>query len=213
MTLTAYIRATYGTSRRTSRVYLEAVHRLSNLGVVVTQVVDWDLTGGLRFRVARGRPLYAFEGDLVSRFEIFDEADLDAALARFDELHPQAPRLENAASQLGERQLAHFAARDWAAMTELLADDTSTDDRRRVVNAGNQHGRDVDVADHASPRRPRGREHIASTVIATRGERLALTRSRMSGRDQRPDAFYTEALSILEIDADNRGRSQGRVRS
>ena len=29
-------------------------------------------------------------------------------------------------------------------MTELLADDISTDDRRRVVNAGLQHGREAD---------------------------------------------------------------------
>ena len=28
------------------------------------------------------------EGDLISRCEVFDEADLDAALARFDELQP-----------------------------------------------------------------------------------------------------------------------------
>ena len=27
-----------------------------------------------------------FDGDLLSRYELFDEADLDAALARFDEL-------------------------------------------------------------------------------------------------------------------------------
>ena len=151
--------------------------------------------------------LFAFEGDLVSRFELFDETDLDAALARFDELQPQAPRLENAASQVGERQLAHFAARDWSAMTELLAEDTSTDDRRRVVNAGNQHGRDADVATMRALA-DLGVAHIASTVIATRGERLALTLSRMSGRDQRPDAFYTEALSVLEIDGDNRGAAK-----
>ena len=43
------------------------------------------------------------EGDLVSRCEIFDEADLDAALAKFDELSRPAPRLENAASQVDER--------------------------------------------------------------------------------------------------------------
>ncbi|HWT49026.1 MAG TPA: hypothetical protein VN255_10755, partial [Mycobacterium sp.] len=30
--------------------------------------------------------LYTVEGDLISRAEVFDEADLDAALARFDEL-------------------------------------------------------------------------------------------------------------------------------
>ena len=63
------------------------------------------------------------EGDLFNRCEIFDEADLDAALARFEELHPQAPRLENAASQVGERFWKYFAARDWDAMAEMLADD------------------------------------------------------------------------------------------
>ncbi len=187
-------------------IYIEAVHRLSDLGAVVTQVLKGTSRQGF---VAEWRMIGTFilEGDLVSRCEAFDETDLDAAVARFDELHRPARRLENAASQLGERQLAHFAARDWAAMTELLADDTSTDDRRRVVNAGIQHGRDVDVATMRALA-DLGVAHIASTVIATRGERLALTRSRMSGRDQRPDAFYTEALSILEIDADNRGAAK-----
>ena len=41
------------------------------------------------------------EGDIVNHCEIFDEADIDAALARFDELQPQSPRLENTASQVG----------------------------------------------------------------------------------------------------------------
>ncbi len=58
--------------------------------------------------------LVTVEGDLVKRCEIFDEADLDAALARFEELQPQAPRLENAASQVGQRFLAHFAARSFS---------------------------------------------------------------------------------------------------
>ena len=43
------------------------------------------------------------DGDLINRCEIFDEADLDAAFARFDELSRPAPRLENAASQVEER--------------------------------------------------------------------------------------------------------------
>ena len=53
---------------------------------------------------------------LVSRTELFDEADLDAAIARFDELTPPARRLENAASHAYDRFLADFAARDWAGM-------------------------------------------------------------------------------------------------
>ncbi len=47
--------------------------------------------------------MLTFDGDLISRCEMFDEADLDAALARFDELSRPARRLENAASQVSER--------------------------------------------------------------------------------------------------------------
>ena len=49
-----------------------------------------------------------------------------------------------------------------------------------------------------------GVTNITSTVIATRGERLALSRVRFSGRDQRPEAFHTDALGIVEINADDR---------
>ena len=45
---------------------------------------------------------------------------------------------------------------------------------------------------------------MMSTVVATRGERLALSRTRAAGRDERSAAFHTEALNIIEIDADNR---------
>ena len=47
----------------------------------------------------------------------------------------------------GRALLAHFAARDWDAMAEILADDVSADDRRRVVGAGVRHGRDAEIAD------------------------------------------------------------------
>jgi hypothetical protein len=187
-------------------IHIEAVHQLSSFGTVVTRELHGTSREGFEAEW-RMLQLLTVEGDRITRSELFDETDLDAALARFDELQPQAPRLENAASQVGERFWKHFAAREWAAMAELIADDTSTDDRRRVVNAGNQHGRDADVATMRALA-DLGVAHITSTVIATRGERLALTRARMSGRDQRPDAFYTEALSILEIDADNRGAAK-----
>ena len=45
-----------GTSRRAS-IYIEAVHRLTDLGAVVTHVATWDLARGLRRRVADHRPL------------------------------------------------------------------------------------------------------------------------------------------------------------
>ena len=43
------------------------------------------------------------DGSLISRCEIFDEADLDAALTRFDELQLQVPRVKNAATRVEQR--------------------------------------------------------------------------------------------------------------
>ena len=40
---------------------------------------------------------------MINRGEVFDEADIDAAIARFDELSRPTRRLENAASRVAER--------------------------------------------------------------------------------------------------------------
>lgn len=184
------------------RIYIEAVHRLSDVGAVVTQGLRGTSQDGFAAEW-REINLLAVEGDLIGRSEIFDEEDIDAALARFDELSRPAPRLENAASQLDEHFYAHFAARDWDAMAEILADDYRGDDRRRVVGAGVRHGRDAEIVNMRAIADV-GITNITSTVIATRGERLVLTRDRYSGRDQGPGAFHTEVLGIVEISADNR---------
>ena len=83
------------------------------------------------------------EGGLLSRAEVFDEADLDAAVARFDELHPQAPRLENTAARVNERFSQCFVLRDWVAVAQIFANNIVYDDRRRVVNGGSWQGRDL----------------------------------------------------------------------
>ena len=49
-----------------------------------------------------------------------------------------------------------------------------------------------------------GVTNLTSTVIATRGERLVLSRVRVSDSDERPEAFRTDVLDIVEIDADER---------
>ena len=72
-------------------------------------------------------------GDLISRGEIFDEADIDAALARFDELHRQTTRMENAASRTINRLFAHDGARDWAAIARHA-------DRRQFRRRSQSHG-------------------------------------------------------------------------
>ena len=82
--LTAYIRATWDVAPDV-KIYIEAVHRLSDLGAVVTHVVNGTSQEGFDAEW-REISLLTIEGDLINRCEIFDEADIDAALARFDEL-------------------------------------------------------------------------------------------------------------------------------
>jgi ketosteroid isomerase-like protein len=183
-------------------VYLETVHRLSDLGAVVTHAVHGTSQEGFE---AEWREIHLVtrKGELFNRSEMFDEADMEAALARFDELSRPAPRLENAASQLHERFQACFAARDWDAIAELFADDTSTDDRRPVLGVGIRRGRDAVIADWRATADV-GVQNITSTIIATRGDRVVLNRYRFSGRDQRPEAFRTEVLGVIEIESDQR---------
>ena len=199
--MTAYIRATWDLAPDVS-IYIEAVHRLSDLGAVVTHAAHGDLAEGFdaEWRVI---DLLTVEGDLINRCEIFDEADLDAALARFDELSRPAPRLENAATRVIERVQASLTAHDWDAIAEIMADDISDDDRRRVVNAGIRRGPQAEI-DNMRAIADLGATVTTSDVIATRGERLALVRIRVSIRDQEASAFDIESLNIVEIDTDDR---------
>ena len=78
------------------------MHRLNNLGAVVTHVAHETSQEGFdaEWRVIS---VLTVDGDMINRCEVFDEADLDAAIARFDQLSRPAPRLENAASRVVER--------------------------------------------------------------------------------------------------------------
>ena len=66
------------------------MHRLSDRGAVVIHAADGTSREGFNAEW-REVSLVTADGDTVNRCELFDEADLDAALARFDEIHPQAP--------------------------------------------------------------------------------------------------------------------------
>ena len=194
--------ATCWTSCRTSSVHTEAVHRLANLGVVVTQAAHGTSQDGFDAEW-REIALFDFDGDLLSRYELFDEADLDAALARFDELQPQAPRLENAASQVYERFQAHFATSDWDAIADMLTADLYSDDRRPVVGGGIRPGRDALIEDLRAVTDVEI-TNATSDAIATRGGRLALARARYSRGHGEPDPFHVDFLQLVEIDAEDR---------
>ena len=193
----AYIQAAWDDSPDT-KIYVGAVHRLSKIGAVVTHLAHGISQEGFD---AEWRDIHvlAVEDDMLSHSELFDEADLDAAIAKFEELSPQSSLLENAASQTYERLQRHFAARDWAAMAAMLADTSLMDDRRRVVGAGVRRGRDATMAGWRAIAEI-GATNVTSVAIATRGTRLVLCRTwaETSG------AFDVEALQIVEIDSDER---------
>ncbi len=192
--LNAYIRSSWD-DMPDGRTYIEAVHRLSDVGAVLTHTAEGTTQGGFEAQW-RGIDIIMVEGDMVSHSEMFEEADLDAALARFDELDRPAPRLENAASQAYEHFWTCVSTRDWAALAELLSADIFTDDRRRVVNGGARHGRDAEIADKRVLV-DLGMTNVTVSVVATRGERLALNRVRSS-------EFQTEVFNVAESDADDR---------
>ncbi|MDQ1494556.1 MAG: hypothetical protein QOG69_1039, partial [Actinomycetota bacterium] len=198
--MTANIRASW--DHTPGGIYIERVHRLNHLGAVIAYSAKGGSHEGFDAEW-RGFTLLMVDGDMVSRCEVFDEADIDAALARFDQLSRPAPRLENAASRVDDQFEACFAAREWAVMAELMIDDISVDDRRRIVNAGLRRGRDVEIANLRTIS-DLGVRNVTSAVIAIRGERLALSRNRFRGRDQRPEAFHSETVCIIEIDANER---------
>ncbi|WP_077088814.1 BTAD domain-containing putative transcriptional regulator [Mycobacterium rhizamassiliense] len=196
----AYIQAGFDLDEHMSR-YFETVHRLNNLGAVVTYAAHGTSREGLDAEW-RGVTVYAIDGDMFSRVEIFDEADLDAALTRFEELQPNSRRLENAASRVTERFLRCFDARDWDVVDAIVASDMCHDDRRRIVGAGVRHGRDAQVED-MRVLADMGM-HATAEVIAIRGERLVLSRNRGLNIDSQPEAFLMDVIDVAEIDSDGR---------
>ena len=84
----------------------------------------------------------------------------------------------------------------------MLADDTYVDDRRPVVNYGLLQGPDsVIEALRVAPRW--GVAQVTSTVIATRGGRLALVLTRFTTQNQRSEAFQIEMVNVVEVNGDN----------
>ena len=141
------------------------------------------------------------EGELISRGELFDEADVDAAIARFDQFSQPTRQLENAASRVNARFLACVTARDWDAIASILADDFCSDDRRRVTGAGTRRGRDAEI-ENMRVVADLGAARFTVEVIATRGDRLVLTRTRISFDQQQ--GFLADVLGLVETDLDGR---------
>lgn len=200
--LMAYLRVALADMERTF-IYVEAVHRLTDRGAVITHVAKGTSQDGsdVEWRMV---DTLVVDGGLISHCEMFDEADLDTALARLEELQSRKTRrLHNMASQASQRFLAQFTNHDWAAMADIWADDYYHDDHRSIVNAGIRHGREAALANMRAVA-DLNITDVDVSDIATRGEHLILTRSVFSFRDQDPEAFVAEQLDVGEFNAEGR---------
>ena len=97
--LNAYFRAAFDLTADV-KIYVEAVHRLNDVGTVFTHVTHGVSHEGFAAEWREVNVLMV-EGDVVNHCEIFDEADIDAALAKFEELSPHAGSAEKRSKPSG----------------------------------------------------------------------------------------------------------------
>ncbi len=130
--LAAYLRATWELTPQAS-TYIEAVHRLSNLGAVVSCAAYATSQEGFDAEW-REISILSVDGDLINRGEVFDEADLEAALAKFDELDRPVPPLENSATRTWRRLADAFNRHDVDGFLSLTNAGGRLDDRRKGLS-------------------------------------------------------------------------------
>src|SRR3954469_31465 len=135
-----------------------------------------------------------------TRVETYAEDDWDAALARFDELSVAEPgdRLETAASRRYAETVRAAASGADTELAELAAPEFRWNDRRRVVNFGDNDR--TGAVEHILYNRAQGYEMSIVDVVAVRGEHFALTRTRV----QKATDEDTGVLDLIELD--ERGR-------
>jgi hypothetical protein len=192
----SYLRSTFDLTPELN-IYTEAVDRLSNLGAVVTVVANGSSQEGFDAEW-RQIGIFTVDGDRINRCELFDEADLDAALARFDELSRPAPLLENAATRAWERLADAFNRRDVEGFLALMTADGRYEDRRKglgdVVEAPARQ-KSVHAMFEAAPSSFR----LNVEPIAIRGSRLSLTRACYRDTDYLDRPIAVEMLNVTEV--------------
>ena len=165
-----FFSATWDLTPQTS-IYIEAVHQLNSFGEVVTHAVYGTSQEGFDAEW-RQTSLLTVEGGLVNRCEIFDEMDLAAAVARFDELVRPASLLDNAATRIWDRMADAFNRRHVEDFLALSAADIRYDDRRRGLRdefEGSSAQRKAVLAMFEAPSHS---VHMTAEPIAIRGSRL-----------------------------------------
>ena len=159
----------------------------------------------------------AFESPLVAvvehapdgralRLDLYDAVHADRALARFAEVAaaPAAEaRFANAAWRANRALGEASNARDLARIEALLAPSMMFDDRRRLnrLTVGREG-----ALEHYRFLQEAPRSRFSATLLATRGERLALSRTHFEGEGTSGGGAFDvgDVLDLAEIDAEGR---------
>jgi hypothetical protein len=192
--LIAYLQATLNDTPDI-RIRIDAVHRLTRMGAVITHVWNNSHQGFDAERRVIG--ISTVDGDLIDRCELFDETDLDAALARFDELTASAPDLENAATRMRIRVADAYNRRDVDSCIALARG--RYEDHRSGLRDQGTAGRDYALA--LLSETPASWD-LNVDPVAVRGDRLALTRETARDMEQPGSPITVEFLTLTEITPD-----------
>ncbi|WP_329786632.1 hypothetical protein [[Mycobacterium] zoologicum] len=184
---------------RDFKVCIAVVHRLSSLGVVLTAAAHGTSQQGFEAQW-REIILGTVDGELLCRVEIFDETDVDAALARFDELSRSRPALENAATRNCVLIAEAFNRRDGDAIFARANDDGHYEDRRKGLQSildGPERRKVIDATLKTVPSTWR----LEIEPIAVRGSRLSLTRDSYRDVGDPNGTIAVELLHLMEVDS------------
>ena len=141
------------------------------------------------------------EDGKIVRIEVFPPERLDDARARYAEHAGSPPRraFENDATRAAARFVQAFERRRWDDLERAMTEDHVRDDRRQGL--GNLADR-AQVIEGWKAIAELGFSRIAVETLATRGARLSLQRSTVTGENE----FETHALTLVEADDEGRVR-------
>lgn len=173
-----------------SMSYLRRYHRLEPGGWLGESIIgSTDAAGN---EVERESLLLQTQRDgLVARIEVFPPDQLDAAIARFDELTTTRPRLWNAAVARAVEAAALITA-NGAGVGTFRTDDYRMIDRR----AGSAVDLDAASGPAFAQQLAADGVTVATIPVAVRGDRVALVRVEMTHGEGQPDDAW---LLILQL--------------
>jgi hypothetical protein len=199
--LNAYIEAGWNVTPNFG-IYVETVHRIGESAAVLTHRASGTSSSGFDAEW-RTLSVVTIKDGLIDHCELFDEADLDAALARFEELDRRAPQLDNAAVRCWRRAADAINRRDLQAFLSEAAPHARWEDRRRLLSA---EGEALPEVVRAVFEMSAG-WHIDTDVVAIRGSHLALTRDTYRDRTDPLSPVTLEQLTLMEVGDDGIGRT------